>query len=138
MSVRVGPPEAATDRSILAVVVLAGVLVTVGLLWLVQATVGGERFGHRTVRVDNQGGLPVQVDAVDRGGGRMGLGEAGPGATTTFQEVADLGAAWTFVASYGGQEVSRQTLTGRELAGRGWTVQVPAAATTELERQGYR
>jgi hypothetical protein len=80
----------------------------------------------------------MQVDAVDGGGARMGLGEAGPRATTTFQEVADLGTPWTFVASYGGREVSRQTLTGRELADRGWTVQVPAAAAADLERQGYR
>ena len=27
---------------------------------------------------------------------------------------------------------------GQELAGRDWTVQVPEAATAELERQGYR
>jgi hypothetical protein len=27
---------------------------------------------------------------------------------------------------------------GRELAGRGWTVQIPDAVTLELERQGYR
>ncbi len=39
---------------------------------------------------------------------------------------------------YGGQELLRQTIDGRELAGRGWTVQVPEAATMELEHQGYR
>ena len=138
MSVQVERSGTGTDRAILAVVVLAGVVVAAGILWLAQAALFGERFGHRTVRVDNRAALPVQVDAVDGGGARMGLGEAGPRATTTFQEVADLGTPWTFVASYGGREVSRQTLTGRELADRGWTVQVPAAAAADLERQGYR
>jgi hypothetical protein len=138
MTVRVEPPEARTDRQILAVAVLAGVLTAAGMLWLAQTALLGERFGHRTVRIDNQAALPVQVDAVDGGGDRMGLGEAGPRATTTFQEVADLGTRWTFVTSYGGRELTRQTVTGRELAGRGWTVQVPAVATAELERQGYR
>ena len=62
---------------------------------------------------------------------------AGPRATTTFHQVADLGGRWTFVVTYGGLEVSRQTISGPELAGRAWTVQVPAAATAELERQGF-
>ena len=42
------------------------------------------------------------------------------------------------MVSYGGQEVERQRVSGRELADRGWTVQVPETATAELERQGYR
>jgi hypothetical protein len=136
MSVSLRRPEAEVDRALLALVAVTAVLTAIGMLWLVRAAVG-EGVAYRTIRVDNQGALPVQVDATD-GGGRMGLGEAGPGATTTFQEVADPGPSWTFVASYGGREVARQTLSGRELAGRGWTVQVPAAATAELERQGYR
>jgi hypothetical protein len=138
MSVRVGPPAARTDRPLLAVVALTGVVTTVGLLWLVQAALGGERFDHRTVRVDNRSALPLQVDVVDRGGDRMGLGEAGPRATSTFQEVADPGTPWTFVVSYGGREVMREAIGTRELAGRGWTLQVPATATGELEGQGYR
>jgi hypothetical protein len=89
------------------------------------------------VRVDNQATLPLQVDAVD-GGGRLGLGEAGPLATATFHQVADLGRTWTFEVTYGGREVSRQTITGEELAGRDWTIRVPAAATADLERQGFR
>jgi hypothetical protein len=138
MSVRVGQSGTGTDRSILAVAVLAGVVVAAGMLWLAQATLFGERFDTRTVRVDNQAGLPVQIDAIDADGDRLGLGEARPRTTTTFVEVADLGTPWTFVASYGGRELTRQTLSGQELADRGWTVQVPAVATAELERQGYR
>jgi hypothetical protein len=42
------------------------------------------------------------------------------------------------VATYGGEEVWRQELTRRELAGRDWRVQVPAEATAALERLGHR
>jgi hypothetical protein len=57
---------------------------------------------------------------------------------TTFREVVDMGRSWTVVASYGGREVWRQEVDGRELAARGWTVQVPGEVTLALERQGYR
>jgi hypothetical protein len=90
------------------------------------------------VRVDNRAGLALQVDAVDGNGGVLGVGLAGPKATTTFHELPDLGRTWTFVFSYGGQELLRQQLAGRELAARGWTVQVPDEVTMELERLGYR
>jgi hypothetical protein len=136
MSVRVGRQGTGTDRPVLAVAVAAVVVAAVGMLVLVRAAVG-DRPAYRTVRVDQRAALPVQVDAVDRGGGRMGLGEAGPRATTTFSEVADLGSSWTLVATYGGREVWRQTITGEELARRGWTIEVPAAATARLERQGF-
>jgi hypothetical protein len=137
MSVRIGRPGTGTDRALQAVVVVTAVLVTVGVLALARAAIGG-RSDYRTVRVDNQAGLAVQVDAVDEGGGRMGLGEADAQTTSTFQEVADLGRTWTFVISYGGREVSRQTMTGAALAGRDWTVQIPADATADLERQGLQ
>jgi hypothetical protein len=137
MSVRVRPNGAGIDRPVLVLALVAVVATTLGVLWLARAAVGG-RPDYRTVRVDNQAALSLQIDAVDGDGGRMGLGLAGPQATTTFQEVPDLGGTWTFVVSYGGQEVWRQAVDGRELAGRGWTVQVPDAVTLELERQGYR
>ena len=59
-------------------------------------------------------------------------------AQLTFHQVADLGRTWTFEITNGGREVSRQTITGEELAGRDWTIRVPAAATADLERQGSR
>jgi hypothetical protein len=137
MSIRVRPNGARIDRPVLVLAVAAVVVTALGALWLARAAVGG-RPDYRTVRVDNQAALSLQVDAVDGDGGRLGLGLAGPRATTTFLEVPDLGATWTFVVSYGGQEVWRQAVGGRELAGRDWTVQVPDAVTMELERQGYR
>jgi hypothetical protein len=138
MSVRVRPNGTGIDRPVAAVAALAVVLAAAGALWLARAALGGRQPDYRTVRVDNRAALPLQVDAVGPDGGRLGLGQADPRATTTFQEVADLGATWTFVVSYGGRELLRQTVSGQELAGRGWTVQVPETATTELERQGYR
>ena len=137
MSVGVRPNGAGLDRPVLAVAVAAVVIAAVGALWLVLASLGG-RPDYRTVRVDNQAGLALQVDAVGADGGVLGLGLAGPGATTTFHELPDLGRTWTFVFSYGGKELLRQPVGGRELAGRGWTVQVPPEVTTELELQGYR
>jgi hypothetical protein len=137
MSVRVRPSGAEIDRPLVALSLLAVVVAALGALWLVPTAVGG-RPDYRTVRVDNRAGLPLQVDAAGSDGGRLGLGQAAPRATTTFQEVADPGESWTFVVSYGGQELLRQAVSGQELAARGWTVQLPEAATVELERQGYR
>jgi hypothetical protein len=137
MSVHVQKTGSGVDRPLRAVVAVTAIVTAVGMLWLVQAAVGAG-LARRTIRVDNQAGLPVQLDALDGRGGRLGLGEVEPRTTSSFQEVADPGGAWTFVATYGGQEVWRQDMTGRELAGRDWTVRVPAAATAELERQGYR
>jgi hypothetical protein len=137
MSVGVRKTGTGLDRPVLAVAVAAVVIAAVGALWLVLASLGG-RPDYRTVRVDNQAGLALQVDAVGADGGVLGLGLAGPGATTTFHELPDLGRTWTFVFSYGGRELLRQPVGGRELAGNGWTVQVPGEVTMELERQGYR
>ena len=137
MSVRVRPGGTEVDRPVLAVAVLAVVITAVGALWLASSAVGG-RPGYRTVRVDNRAGLALQVDAAGPDGGRLGLGLVDAQEVTTFKEVLDLGRSWTIVVSYGGQEVWRQVFDGRELARRGWTVQVPDDVTLALERQGYR
>jgi hypothetical protein len=137
MSVRVRSSGTTIDRPVLAVALLAVVATAIGGLWLGRAALGG-RPEYRTVQVDNQGALPVQVDVAGPDGGRLGLGVARPRATSTFREVADQGATWTFVVSYGGQEVLRQPVSAQELAGRDWTFQVPEDVTMELVRQGYR
>ena len=126
MSVRVRPDGTEVDRPVLAVAVLAVVVTAVGALWLASSAVGG-RPSYRTVRVDNGAGLALQVDVTAQDGGRLGLGLADPKAVTTFGEVTD-----------NGQELWRQKFGDRELAGRGWTVQVPAEVTLALERQGYQ
>jgi uncharacterized protein (DUF1684 family) len=137
MSVRVRPNGAGTDRTVLAVATLAVAVTAAGALWLALLAAGG-RPDYRTITVDTQAGLALQVDAVASDGGRLGLGVADPQGVTTFQELPDLGRSWRFSFSYGGQEVAAETVSGRELAGRGWAVQVPGTVTMELERQGYR
>jgi hypothetical protein len=109
----------------------------VGVLALVHAAAGGG-VDHVTVRIDNQGGLAVQIDALDASGDRVGLGQAALRTLTSFQEVPDVGSRWTLVASYGGQEVQRQTLARTALAAGNWTVRIPASATSPLERAGFR
>ena len=137
MSVRVRPAGPDVDRPVLILAVAAVVATALGALWLVQAAIGG-RPDYRTVRIDNQAGLPVEVQVAGAGGGRLALGVAGPGEATTFEEVADAGGTWTFVVSYGGRELLLEAVGGRDLAGRGWTFQIPGAVTMELERQGYQ
>ena len=137
MSVRVRSTGNRIDRPVLAAALIAVVVTAAGAVWLAQSALGG-RPEYRTVRVDNQAALPVQVDVAGAGGGRLGLGVARPRATSTFQEVADQGATWTFVVSYGGQEGLRQPVSAQELAGRDWTFKVPEDVTAELVRQGYR
>jgi hypothetical protein len=138
MNVRIQPPETGTDRPVQVLAAVAIAVAAIGMLSLMRSAIGDMTADHRIVRVDNQTGLAIQVDALDAAGGRMGLGLAGPRSTASFQEVLDLGRAWTFVASYGGQEVARQELTGSELAAAGWTVRIPAWATADLEAAGFR
>ena len=112
MSVRVRPAGPEVDRPVLTLAVAAVVATALGALVLVQAAIGG-RPDYRTVRVDNQAGLPVEVEVAGAGGGRLALGLAGA-------------------------EQVREAVGGRSLAGRVWTFQIPDDATMELERQGYQ
>jgi hypothetical protein len=137
MSVRVRPNGAGTDRPVLVLTALAVAATAAGVLWLALVAAGG-RPDYRTITVDNRAGLPLQVDAVAPEGGRLGLGVADPKGVTTFLELPDLGRTWRFTFSYGGQELAAETVSGRELAGRGWRAQIPGTVTMELERQGYR
>lgn len=104
----------------------------------IRAAVGGGGVDHVTVRIDNQGALAVQVDALDASGDQVGLGQAEPRTLTSFQEIPDVGSRWTLVAVYGGQEVHRATLARTALAAGNWTVIIPASAARPLERAGFR
>jgi hypothetical protein len=137
MNARLEDPTITADPVVRGVLAATIAIAALGMLLLARAALGGG-VDHVTVRVDNQAGLAIQVDAVDSGGDRVGLGEAGGRSPTTFQEVPDVGRRWTLVASYGGREVHRETLARTELAARGWTVTIPAGATGELERAGFR
>ena len=138
MNARLDDATSTTDPVVRGILGVTLAITLVGMLALVRAAVGGGGVDHVTVRINNQGGLVVQIDAVDASGDRLGLGEAGPRTLTSFQEIPDVGSRWTLVASYGGQEVQRQTLARTALAAANWTVTIPASATRPLERAGFR
>jgi hypothetical protein len=138
MNARLDDATSTADPVLRGILVVTLAITLVGMLALIRAAVGGDGVDHVTVRINNQGGLAVQIDALDASGDRVGLGQAEPRTLTTFQEIADVGARWTLVASYGGQEVNRQTVARTALADGNWTVTIPASATRPLERAGFK
>jgi hypothetical protein len=138
MNARLDETTSTTDPVVRGIVVVTLAITIVGVLALIRAAVGGIGVDHVTVRIDNQARLGVQVDALDASGDRVGLGQAEPRTLTTFHEIPDIGARWTLVATYGGQQVHRQTLARTALAAGNWTVTIPAGATSALERAGFQ
>jgi hypothetical protein len=138
MTTRLDDATTTADPVVRGIVIATMAITIVGVLALIRAAVGGSGVDHVTVRIDNHAGLAVQVDALDDSGDRIGLGEAEPRTLTTFQEIPDIGSRWTLVATYGGQQVHRQTLARTALAAGNWTVTIPAGATSALERAGFR
>jgi hypothetical protein len=136
MNTRLDDPTTTDDPVVRGLVIVTAVITIIGVVALIRAAVG-DGVDHVTVRVDNQAGLAVRV-ALDASGDRVGLGEAKPGTLTTFQEIPDIGARWTLVAAYGGQEVHRETLARTTLAAANWTIVIPADATHPLERAGFQ
>jgi hypothetical protein len=138
MNTRLDHATSAADPVVRGILGVTLAITLVGMLALIRAAVGSGSVDQVTVRIDNQGGLAVQVDALDASGDRVGLGQAEPRTLTTFQEIPDVGARWTLVASSGGQEVHRVALARTALAAGNWTVTIPASATRPLERAGFR
>jgi hypothetical protein len=137
MNTRLDDPMTTADPMMQGILIVTAVIAIVGVLALIHAAVGGS-VDHVTVRIDNQAGLAVQVDLLDASGDRVGLGETEPKTVTTFQEIPDIGARWTLVATYSGQEVHRETLARTALTAGNWTVTIPAGATAPLEREGFQ
>jgi hypothetical protein len=137
MNTRLDDPTTTDDPMIRVIVIVTAVITIIGVVALIRAAVGDD-VDHVTVRVDNQAGLAVRVDALDTSGDRVGLGEAKPGTLTTFEEIPDIGSRWTLVAAYGDREVHRETFARTELATANWTIVIPADATRPLERAGFR
>jgi hypothetical protein len=137
MNARLDNPLTQADPLLRGALITSVAIAAIGMLLLVRATFGSG-VDHVTVRVDNQAALVLQVDTIDAAGAAVGLGSAAPKTLTTFQEIPDIGPRWTFVATYGGRQVHRVAMTRAELAARGWTVSIPATATTELEGAGFR
>ena len=82
------------------------------------------------------GDQTTTVDPMVRG--IVTVTEAKPETLTTFQEIPDVGARWTLVASYGSQEVHRESLPRTTLVAGNWRIVIPADATRPLERAGFR
>jgi hypothetical protein len=137
MTMRLDDATITADPVVRGIIVVTMAIAIVGMLALIRAAVGGG-VDHVSVRIDNQAGLAVQVDALDASGDRVGLGEPQPRTLTTFHEIPDIGSRWTLVATYGGQQVHRQTLARTALAAGNWTVTIPAGATSALERAGFQ
>jgi hypothetical protein len=137
MNTRLEDSTTTGDPVVRGLVIVTAVITIIGVLALIGAATG-DGVDHVTVRVDNQAGLAVRVDALNASGDRLGLGEAKPGALTTFHEIPDIGTRWTLVAAYAGQEVHRETLARTTLAAANWTVVIPADATRPLERAGFQ
>jgi hypothetical protein len=138
MNARLEDATSTADPIVRGILGVTLAITLVGMLALIRAAVGGDGVDHVTVRINNQGGLAVQIDALDASGDRVGLGQAEPRTLTSFQEIPDVGSRWTLVASYGGEEVHRQALARTALAAGNWTVTIPASATSPLERAGLK
>jgi hypothetical protein len=136
MNARLHDATSTADPVVRGILGVTLAITLVGMLALIRTAVAGG-VDHVTLRVNNQGGLAVQVDVLDGSADRVGLGQAAPKTLTTFQEIPDVGSRWTLVASYGGREVHRQTLGRTALATANWTVTIPASATSPLERAGF-
>jgi hypothetical protein len=105
---------------------------------LVAVEASGSGVRHLpALHIDNQTRLTLQIEVVDQHGARLTLGAHPPGPSRRL-EVADLGPSWTFQTSYGGRQVDQQTLDRATLARQGWTIHIPATATSDLERTGYQ
>jgi hypothetical protein len=138
MTTRLDHPITTADPLVRAILAVTLAITLVGVAALVRAATGDRVHHVAAVRVQNQAALPLQVDALDPTGARIGLGQAKPGTVSTFHEVPDIGPTWTLVTTYGGEEVHRETVAGTTLAGRDWTATIPAEVTVELERAGFR
>lgn len=138
MSTRLNDRVTEPDWLVQALVVVAIGLYLVGTGWLIWAEIGDAGANHvPTVRIDNQTRLTLEVEVIDDHGGRLTLGAQPPGRSSRL-EVADMGPSWTFETFYGHRQVDRQTIDHTTLARQGWTVRIPATATTDLERAGYQ
>ena len=128
--------EPGLEITVLLAVAVALYLAFAGWLIAVEVADGGARHVS-VVTVDNGTNLTLDIELVDQQGARMTLGAHTPGSTTRF-EVADVGRSWTFESYYGKRRVDEQTFDRDTLAREDWTLRIPASATADLERAGFR
>jgi hypothetical protein len=134
MTTRLDQPTTTADPVVRAILALTLAITLVGVAALLRAATADRVHHVPAVRVQNQAALPLQVDALDPTGARVGLGLAKAGA----RSASDVGPTWTLVATYGGEEVHREAVARAALAARDWTVTIPADAAATLERAGFQ
>jgi hypothetical protein len=128
VSLRVERPERA-DRSLRVLLVAVLVVASVVAVLLLRAALTGDGPGHVSLTIRNATTQAVEVRAIDAGGSEVAVGGVAAGTTVSVPELVDIGDTWTFVARAAGREVWRSTPIRRsDLAARGWTVEIPAAA----------
>ena len=79
MSTRLNDPTTTDGPMIKVIVIVTAVITIIGVVALIRAAVGDGGVDHVTVRVDNQAGLAVRVDALNTSGDRVGLARPSPG-----------------------------------------------------------
>ncbi|MCU1429324.1 MAG: hypothetical protein JWL83_3324 [Actinomycetia bacterium] len=110
--------------------VLSAALFVVALLIAAPEMRTGGFVSHVDVANASEFAVEVQVSAPNHDGW-MALGTAVNGTSTSFREVYDQGAAWTF--HYNAQGLRADVQMSRDdLARAGWKVQVPQALAERL------
>jgi hypothetical protein len=77
MNTRLDDPTTTDDPMLRVIIIVTAVITIIGVVALIRAGVG-DGVDHVTVRIDNQAGLAVRVDALDTPGDRVGLGRPSP------------------------------------------------------------
>jgi hypothetical protein len=127
-----------SDRVVLGLVAATLIIAAIGIGWLIAAVATDDSVRELpAIRVQNETHLALHLTAIDSTGSQLNLGTRPPGSSTVFK-VVDMGPTWTFVAAYGGHEVSRQVMPGSKVEAQNFALVIPPAATTTLEAQGFR
>jgi hypothetical protein len=89
--------------------------------------------GRERVVVRNATDAPVTLHTSGPDGAVLGLGTVDPGATTTFEEVADQGSSWRFRFSVGPHAIGQLRRSADQLDAAGWRITIPAGAADSLD-----
>jgi hypothetical protein len=136
--IRLDDPALRSDPVVLGLVAATLIIAAIGIGWLIAAVASeGSVRELPAIRVQNQTHLALQLSAIDSTGSQLNLGTRPPGSSTVLK-VVDMGPTWTFVASYGGHEVSRQVVPGSKVDAQNFALVIPPGATATLEAQGFR
>jgi hypothetical protein len=127
------PATTARAPVVVAAVVAAALL---GLVIALVVSLDRAAFVDR-ITVVNPTDYDVNVDVRSaEGDGWLDLGTVERGREATFEEVADQGDQWLFRFSYAGTEAGELVVARDDLAGRQWTLEIPAEVGLRLQTAG--